>query len=159
MESLLALLIVILLIWWFKRRSKVGVLNDRIASLESRISLLEKRADEASELSARSAEPEALPAWGGCGLVLFNYELGRVFAVTGRSALILILLLVAHQNNDRDFRFQSHIIAILLFARSWATNQGLDGSLYGISDRYLVTLPALPHCLLGRSIIKKREKI
>ena len=59
-------------------------------------------------------------------VVLFNYELGRAFTVIGWSALMLVLLLVGHRANDRDFKFQSYILAILVFARSMATNLMLN---------------------------------
>ena len=47
------------------------------------------------------------------------------------------------QLNERHFRYQSYILAIMAFARSWATNMYLTGSFYGIPERYVTMVPMI----------------
>jgi len=91
-------------------------------------------------------------------VVLFNYEFGRAYTVIGWSVLMLALLLLGHRSNDRDFRFQSYILAILIFVRSWATNLILDGSTFGIPDRFLTTIPAIGALLTAALFCHWKEK-
>jgi predicted membrane protein DUF2339 len=64
-------------------------------------------------------------------VVLLRFELGRVVAVLGWAAYGLVLLYVGIRIKHVDLRWQSYLIALLTFARSWATNfyvpEGLAG--------------------------------
>lgn len=76
-------------------------------------------------------------------VVLARFEFGRPYAVLGWVPLMLALLVLGVMWRDRDFRFQSYLLALLIFARSWATNLSLTGSLYGIPERLATTLPVI----------------
>jgi hypothetical protein len=75
-------------------------------------------------------------------VVLARFEFGRDFAVVAWAPLALGLLVLGQRTGNIDFRFQSYLIALLTFARSWSTNAYLIGSFYGISERLVTTLPA-----------------
>ena len=64
-------------------------------------------------------------------VVLLRFELGRVVAVLGWAAYGLVLLYVGIRIKHVDLRWQSYLIALLTFARSWATNFYVPESLAG----------------------------
>lgn len=70
--------------------------------------------------------------------VLLRFELGRVAAVLGWAVLGLVLLVFGVRGNNRDLRYQSYVLAMLTFARVWATNFYIPESLAGALGR-LVT--------------------
>ena len=57
-------------------------------------------------------------------VILARFEFGRTLTVIAWAALIIIYLVLGVQWRDRDFRFQSYIIALTAFARSWSTKIG-----------------------------------
>jgi uncharacterized membrane protein len=74
-------------------------------------------------------------------VVLARFEFGRAYTVIAWAPLMLIFLTMGVLRNERDFRFQSYILAIIAFARSWATNMYLTGSFYGIPERFATMVP------------------
>ncbi|MEQ1827310.1 MAG: DUF2339 domain-containing protein [Pirellula sp.] len=76
-------------------------------------------------------------------LVLMRFELGRVLAVLGWSGYGLLLLYVGLRQDMKDLRWQSYLIALLTFGRSWGTNfyvpEGLSGIFTPIVIGSLVT--------------------
>ncbi len=64
-------------------------------------------------------------------VVLIRFELGRVLAVLGWAAFGVILLYLGLRFKKVDLRWQSYLIAILTFGRSWGTNfhvpEGVSG--------------------------------
>lgn len=55
-------------------------------------------------------------------VVLIRFELGRVLAVLGWAVLGVVLLYLGLRFRNADLRWQSYLIAILTFGRSWGTN-------------------------------------
>ncbi|MDU8913170.1 DUF2339 domain-containing protein [Aestuariicoccus sp. MJ-SS9] len=88
--------------------------------------------------------PAPVFSWGGAGLivVLARFEVGREYAVAVWSALILVLAVLGTRWPDRDFRYQAYAICLLVFGRAWSTNAYLEGSLWGMSERVVTTLPS-----------------
>jgi uncharacterized membrane protein len=86
-----------------------------------------------------------LYSWGGAItlLALSRFELGRAYAAVGMAPLFVTFLILGRYSRDADFRFQSYILAALTFARCWATNAYLIGSLYGLPERVVTMLPAI----------------
>jgi hypothetical protein len=66
---------------------------------------------------------------------LIRFELGRVLAVVGWALFGLGLLFLGLRRNNRDLRWQSYVLALLAFVRSWATNFYIPESLAGMFDR------------------------
>lgn len=66
---------------------------------------------------------------------LLRFEFGRVLAVVGWALLGLALLFVGIRRNNRDLRWQSYMLGILTFSRSWATNFYIPESLAGMFGR------------------------
>jgi hypothetical protein len=64
-------------------------------------------------------------------VVLIRFELGRVLAVLGWGVLGVILLYIGLRFKNIDLRWQSYLIALLTFGRSWGTNffvpEGISG--------------------------------
>lgn len=76
-------------------------------------------------------------------VVLARFELGRAYAIMGWAPLTVVLLILGTQLRDRDFRYQSYLLAILTFARGWATSLTLEGTLFGIPERFATSVPAV----------------
>jgi uncharacterized membrane protein len=76
-------------------------------------------------------------------VVLIRFEVGRAYAVAAWAPVFLTLLVLGLKGDNRDFRFQSYLIAILLFARSWSTNAYLEGALFGLPERVVTSAPAI----------------
>ncbi|HLX04705.1 MAG TPA: DUF2339 domain-containing protein, partial [Candidatus Binatus sp.] len=70
-------------------------------------------------------------------VVLIRFEAGRVAAVIGWSVFAVILLEAGLRLRDVDFRYQSYALAAATFARSWASNFYIPGSLGGMPERVL----------------------
>jgi hypothetical protein len=70
-------------------------------------------------------------------VVLMRFELGRVLTVTGWAAFALGLLVFGRRWNNADLRWQSYIVAVLAFWRSWTTNFYVPESFGGVSGRIL----------------------
>ncbi|MGE5192178.1 MAG: DUF2339 domain-containing protein [Deltaproteobacteria bacterium] len=68
-------------------------------------------------------------------VVLLRFELGRVLAVSGWAILMVNLLALGIRQKNEDLRWQSYLVAILTFARSWATNFNMPESLTGAFGR------------------------
>jgi hypothetical protein len=87
----------------------------------------------------------ALYSYGAAMLlvVLARFEFGRAYAVLAWAPLLLALLVLGIRLGDRHFRFQSYLLGVLLFARSWETNAYLIGDFYGIPERLATTLPSI----------------
>ena len=94
--------------------------------------------------------PSAVFSWIGAGLLvlLARFEVGREFAVAIWSLLILVFAMLGTRMPDLSFRHQSYVIAALVFARAWATNAQLEGTLWGMSERVVTTLPSLVALLI-----------
>lgn len=91
-------------------------------------------------------------------VVLARFEFGRAYAVVAWAPLAFGLLVLGQRTGNIDFRFQSYLIAILTFARSWSTNAYLIGSFYGISERLVTTLPAAGVFFAAAFICNRPEK-
>ena len=74
-------------------------------------------------------------------VVLCRFEFGRAHTVAAWAPLVLIFLLLGRRFDNRDFRFQSYLLAIYSFFRAWSTNIYLDGHWLGIPERISTTLP------------------
>ncbi len=94
--------------------------------------------------------PSAVFSWIGAALLvlLARFEVGREFAVAIWSVLILVFAMLGTRMPDLSFRQQSYVIAALVFARAWATNAQLKGTLWGMSERVVTTLPSLVALLI-----------
>jgi len=93
-----------------------------------------------SRISASARWEQKLPPlylYAGAVLaaVLIRFELGRVTTVLGWALLALALLYFGVRWANRDLRFQSYVLAILTFARSWSTNFYIPASLAGAFGR------------------------
>ncbi len=88
-------------------------------------------------------------------VVLIRFEAGRVMAVVGWAVLDLALLILALRLHNRDLRYQSYFIAILTFARSWATNFYVPESLAGVSAR-VATGSIVITCLYAAQFLSPR---
>jgi hypothetical protein len=69
--------------------------------------------------------------------VLMRFELGRVFTVTGWSVFALALLALGLRYRLNDLRWQSYLLSIAAFIRSWNTNFYIPESLGGWRMRVL----------------------
>jgi hypothetical protein len=67
--------------------------------------------------------------------VLMRFELGRVAAVIGWALLTVVLLVLGRLRNNRDLLWQSYMLALACFFRSWVTNFNIPESLAGVSAR------------------------
>ena len=87
----------------------------------------------------------SLYAWAAAILlvVLARFEVGSAYAVAVWAPIFVVFLVLGLSWDNRDFRFQSYLLALLLFARSWTTNAYLEGSLFGIPERIVTALPVL----------------
>ena len=69
--------------------------------------------------------------------VLMRFEFGRVFTVTGWSVFALVLLALGFRSGEPDLRWQSYVLAIFAFVRSWNTNFYIPESMGGWRMRVL----------------------
>jgi predicted membrane protein DUF2339 len=89
-------------------------------------------------------------------VVLIRFEAGRVAAVIGWSIFAVILLEAGLRLRDVDFRYQSYALAAATFARSWASNFYIPGSLGGMPER-VVTGAIVIGCLYGCELLAPRN--
>ncbi len=68
-------------------------------------------------------------------VLLLRFEFGRVLTVVGWALLGLSLLFFGIRWNNQDLRWQSYVLAVLTFSRSWATNFYIPESLAGMFGR------------------------
>lgn len=76
-------------------------------------------------------------SWAGVILLaaLLRFELGRMLVVLGWAAMMVGLLYVGTRRQIRDFQLQAYVLAVLTFARGWATNFNSDETLLGMPVR------------------------
>jgi uncharacterized membrane protein len=74
-------------------------------------------------------------------VVLCRFEFGRAHAVAAWAPLVLIFLFLGQKFDNRDFRFQSYLLASYSFFRAWSTNIYLDGHWLGLPERISTTAP------------------
>jgi len=89
--------------------------------------------------------------------VLARFEFGRAYTVMAWAPLVLGFLAIGVLRNERHFRFQSYILAILAFARSWATNMYLTGSFYGVPERFATMVPMIVAFLVAALFCIRRR--
>jgi len=96
-------------------------------------------------------------------VLLARFELGRADTVLAWGPLTVVFLVLGLTLKERDFRLQSYALAILTFARSWATNLALTGTVFGVSQRLLTTSVAIAafaiatgYCLRHRTTFAAR---
>jgi uncharacterized membrane protein len=89
-------------------------------------------------------------------VVLIRFEAGRVGAVVGWSIFAVILLEAGLRLRDVDFRYQSYALAAATFARSWASNFYIPGSLGGMPER-VVTGAIVIGCLYACELLAPRS--
>ena len=87
----------------------------------------------------------SLYAWAAAILlvVLARFEVGSAYTVAVWAPIFVVFLVLGLAWDNRDFRFQSYLLAVLLFARSWTTNAYLEGSLFGVPERIVTALPVV----------------
>jgi len=90
------------------------------------------------------------------GVALARFELGRTLAVVGWAGFGLVLYWFGLRSDIRDLRWQSYVIAVLAFWRSWNTNFYIPESLGGIGERVL-TGAAVIAALYGAQLISPRQ--
>ncbi|MGI9568828.1 MAG: hypothetical protein ACR2PH_03615, partial [Desulfobulbia bacterium] len=90
-------------------------------------------------------------------VVLARFEFGRANAVMAMALMFVVFLVLGIYLRDRDFRYQSYIIAGMTFARSWATNVYLVGSFYGIPERIATLLPSIAAFFTATAISMSRQ--
>lgn len=93
----------------------------------------------------------SLYSWAAAVLlvVLARFEVGSAYAVAVWSPIFVVFLTLGLAWDNRDFRFQSYLLAVLLFARSWSTNAYLEGTLFGMPERIVTALPVVVALLLA----------
>jgi len=76
-------------------------------------------------------------SWSGVILLgaLLRFELGRMLVVLGWAAMMLALLYFGTRRDLRDLRLQAYALAVLTFARGWATNFNSNETLLGMPVR------------------------
>jgi hypothetical protein len=76
-------------------------------------------------------------SWSGVVLLaaLLRFELGRMLVVLGWSAMMVALMYLANRRQIADFRLQAYTLAVLTFARGWATNFTSSETLLGMHAR------------------------
>jgi hypothetical protein len=89
-------------------------------------------------------------------VVLIRFEAGRVAAVIGWSIFAVILLEAGLRLRDVDFRYESYALAAATFARSWASNFYIPGSLGGMPER-VVTGAIVIGCLYACEMLAPRS--
>jgi uncharacterized membrane protein len=102
-----------------------------------------------------------LYSWGGAIalLALARFELGRAYAVLGMAPLFVAFLILGQYLRDTDFRFQSYLLALFTFARCWATNAYLIGTVFGIPERVVTMLPAVAAFALTTALCMRRIQV
>jgi hypothetical protein len=70
-------------------------------------------------------------------VVLMRQELGRTMTVVGWSILGVALVYCGHRLKKPDLLWQSYVLAVLTFVRSWTTNFYIPESLLGMPVRVL----------------------
>jgi uncharacterized membrane protein len=90
-------------------------------------------------------------------VVLIRFEAGRVTAVMGWSIFAVILLEAGLRLREVDFRYESYALAVATFARSWASNFYIPGSLGGMPER-VVTGAIVIGCLYACELLAPRSK-
>jgi Predicted membrane protein (DUF2339) len=77
--------------------------------------------------------------WAGGILIVFlvRFELGNAMAVVGWAIFGVALLYFGHRLEKPDLRWQSYLLAIWTFIRSWTTNFYIPESLLGMHARVL----------------------
>lgn len=90
-------------------------------------------------------------------VVLIRFEAGRVTAVVGWSIFAVILLEAGLRLRNVDFRYESYALAAATFARSWASNFYLVGSLGGMPER-VVTGAIVIGCLYASELLAPRSE-
>jgi hypothetical protein len=88
--------------------------------------------------------------------VLMRFELGRSLAVIGWALFGLALYRTGLRAKIADLRWQSFALAIAAFARCWATNFYIPGSLAGIRGRVLTGVIVVA-CLYAAQLLAPRE--
>lgn len=112
-----------------------------------------------------------LAAWEGLAYPLFLYapavlvvflirfEVGRVLAVVGWALFGLCLLFIGIRWKNRDLRWQSYILAILTFSRSWATNFYIPESLAGMFGRVFTGSVVIGSFYISQFLLHRRHEI
>jgi Predicted membrane protein (DUF2339) len=97
------------------------------------------------KLFGRDLDLSRLYGWAGAIalLALARFELGRAYAVIGMAPLFVVFMLIGRRFNVVDFRAQAYLLAVLTFARCWATNAYLAGTAFGIPERLVTMVPAI----------------
>jgi hypothetical protein len=91
------------------------------------------------------------------GAVLVRFELGRAEAVLGWTAMSLALLYVGQRRDNGDLRLQAYGLAILVFARAWAINFYVPGTILGV-DGPLLTGVLVTAGLFAAHFMVPRER-
>lgn len=114
----------------FTNAGMTGVVSHRVLTVVPVILLLYEFAARLTDVRLRGivrASERAIARvflWAGTLVlvVLMRFELGRVLAVAGWAVLAVVLLLLGRRRGDHELRWQSHVIALITFARSWGTH-------------------------------------
>jgi len=91
-------------------------------------------------------------------VVLMRFEFGRVFTVTGWSVFALVLLALGVRYREPDLRWQSYLLAIAAFIRSWNTNFYIPESLGGWQMRVLTGAIVIACFYAGEFVCPRRAE-
>jgi uncharacterized membrane protein len=111
--------------------------------------------------AGRHLQISRLYSWGGAIalLALSRFELSRAYAVLGMAPLFVTFLILGQYLRDLDFRFQSYVLAGLTFARCWATNAYLIGTVFGVPERIVTMLPAVAAFALASAVCMRKIQV
>jgi hypothetical protein len=115
----------------------------------------------AFKLAGKQLQISRLYSWGSAValLALARFELGRAYAVVGMAPLFVVFLILGRYLRDTDFRAQSYVLAILTFARCWATNAYLIGTAFGMPERVVTMVPAIAAFTLATAVSMQKMQV
>jgi len=93
------------------------------------------------------------------GAVLIRFELGRAPAVIGWMLLALALLYLGLRRDVGDFRFQSYVLAALVFVRAWATNFYVGGTILAVPGRLFAGIVVITGLLVSYALVRRRHDV
>jgi len=89
--------------------------------------------------------------------VLMRFELGRVLTVDGWAVFALLLVVCGIRWKNPDLRWQSYVLALAAFVRSWTTNFYSPESLAGMSGRILSGAIVIASFYAGQYFSPRRQ--
>lgn len=90
-------------------------------------------------------------------VLLVGFEFGRTVAAAGWAALAVGLVAIGRRSKGPDWRWQGDLVAVLAFARGWATDFYIPESLAGAPGR-LVTAAIAIACFYAAQLLSDRSR-